>query len=90
MDRKPTFFALAIAALLLALAGLAGCEGYEARKAAHLKKGQELYDQGSIKKSELEFRNVLQIDPKHAESWFMLAKIADPSGSVTAADQTDP
>jgi|LNFM01.2.fsa_nt_gb tetratricopeptide (TPR) repeat protein len=61
-------------ALVVLLASLAACGGAEDRKAAYMEKGQALYDAGDYDKARLEFKNVLQIDPKDIPSRFMLAQ----------------
>ncbi len=61
--------------LLLTFAVLAaGCGGAEDRKAAYMEKGQSLYDQGNYEKARLEFKNVLQIDPKDVPARYALAQ----------------
>jgi len=61
-------------ALVVLLASLAACGGAEDRKAAYMEKGQALYDAGDYDKARLEFKNVLQIDPKDIPSRYMLAQ----------------
>ena len=61
-------------AIVFLLASLAACGGAEDRKAAYMEKGQALYDAGDYDKARLEFKNVLQIDPKDIPSRFMLAQ----------------
>lgn len=61
-------------ALVILLASLAACGGAEDRKAAYMEKGQALYDAGDYDKARLEFKNVLQIDPKDIPSRYMLAQ----------------
>jgi tetratricopeptide (TPR) repeat protein len=62
--------------LLGSVALTAGC-GQEDRAQSYLQRGLDLYDRGDLVKAQLEFRNVLQIDPKDAQAWFMLGKIAE-------------
>lgn len=66
-------------ALVMLLASLAACGGAEDRKAAYMEKGQALYDAGDYDKARLEFKNVLQIDPKDIPSRFMLAQTLEKS-----------
>ena len=61
-------------AFILLAASLAACGGAEDRKAAYMEKGQALYDAGDYDKARLEFKNVLQIDPKDIPSRYMLAQ----------------
>ena len=53
---------------------LGACGGAEDRKAAHMEKGQALFDAGNFEKARLEFKNVLQIDPKDIPARFALAQ----------------
>ncbi len=69
---------------LMSFAGLAvltwilvGCGGAEDRKAKYMERGQALFEEGDFVKAELEFKNVLQIDPKDAEALFMLGQTAE-------------
>lgn len=56
------------------VAALVACGGAEDRKTAHMEKGQALFDEGNFEKARLEFKNVLQIDPKDVPSRFALAQ----------------
>jgi tetratricopeptide (TPR) repeat protein len=56
------------------LALLVACGGAEDRKAAHMEKGQEMFDAGNYEKARLEFKNVLQIDPKDIPARYALAQ----------------
>jgi tetratricopeptide (TPR) repeat protein len=53
---------------------LAACGGAEDRKTAYLNKGQALFDEGNFEKARLEFKNVLQIDPKDLKARYALAQ----------------
>ena len=57
--------------------GLAACGGAEDRKAKYFERGKALFEEGNYVKAGLEFKNVLQIDPKHAEAWYMLGRVAE-------------
>ncbi|HHJ14072.1 MAG TPA: tetratricopeptide repeat protein, partial [Gammaproteobacteria bacterium] len=46
--------------------GLAGCGGKEERKAAYLERGKAYLAEKNFDKAKIEFKNVLQIDPKDA------------------------
>ena len=54
---------------------LSACGGEEGRKAAYLEKGKAYFEEGNYDKAKIEFRNVLQIDPKFAEGFYMMRKI---------------
>ncbi|TDJ69292.1 MAG: tetratricopeptide repeat protein [Proteobacteria bacterium] len=56
------------------LAALVACGGAENRKAAHLKKGELLFEAGNYEKARLEFKNVLQIDPTDIAARYALAQ----------------
>ncbi len=72
MTRRATYFAFLALCVLL----LAGC-GREGRAQAYLQRGLDLYAQGNLVKARLEFKNVLQIDPRNARAWFMLGQIEE-------------
>lgn len=57
-----------------ALVALMACGGAEDRKAAHMEKGQALFDEGNFEKARVEFKNVLQIDPKDIPARYALAQ----------------
>jgi tetratricopeptide (TPR) repeat protein len=63
---------------------LAGCSEAE-RKQSYFDRGMALYQAGNTVKARLEFRNVLQIDPKHPQAWLMLARIAEQQNDPRAA-----
>ena len=56
------------------LAAMMACGGAEDRKSAHMEKGQALFDEGYFEKARLEFKNVLQIDPKDIPARYALAQ----------------
>ena len=60
---------------VFAAAILAGCGGAEDRKARYMQRGVELFEAENFEKARLEFKNVLQIDPKDLEARYMLAQI---------------
>ena len=61
--------------LLVALSFIVvGCGGAESRKAKYLASAYEYYDQDDCKKAKLDFKNVLQIDPKDTFSRVGLAR----------------
>lgn len=74
--------------LLLSLctaATLMACDNQEERAQSYLERGIALYDEGNLVKARLELRNALQIDPKQAEAWLLLAKIAEQQEEWPAA-----
>ncbi|MGZ8242584.1 tetratricopeptide repeat protein [Methylomagnum sp.] len=64
------------AALCLA-AALLGCGGAEERKAEHLAKAIGFFDAQNQEKAAVEFKNVLQIDPKSAKPYYYLGRIEE-------------
>ena len=66
-----------LAVTVLISVQLAGCGGAEDRKAAYFERGQELAASGDFEKARVEFRNVLQIDPKDARAHFALAQVLE-------------
>lgn len=66
------FIKIFLLGLLFALLSACGAEG---RKQAYFDRGMELLEEGDIARARLEFKNVLQIDPKHARAWYELAEI---------------
>ena len=67
-----------LAALLVAFSvALVACGGKEERKAMHMEKGKAYYEQANYDKARVEVRNVLQIDPKNAEAYYLLGLIEE-------------
>jgi tetratricopeptide (TPR) repeat protein len=64
----------AVAAMTLILPG---CGGKQQRLAAHLEKGRSLLAQGDLDKARVEIKNVLQIDPKAAEAYYLAGLIEE-------------
>lgn len=57
--------------------GLVGCGGPEERKAKYRLKAQEYFEQGNYPKARVALRNVLKIDPKDAEAYFLYAQVEE-------------
>lgn len=69
---------LALFCLLLSVTGLfTGCGGAEERKAEHLERGIKFFEERNFDKAKVEFKNVLQIDPKVSKSYFYLGQIEE-------------
>ena len=60
---------------LLALA--VGCGGPEERKAKYRIKAQEYMQTGNFPKARVALRNVLKIDPKDSEAYFLYAQVEE-------------
>ncbi|WP_434130547.1 tetratricopeptide repeat protein [Methylocaldum sp. GT1BB] len=56
---------------------LTACGGAEERKAAHLARGLQYVEAQNLDKAKVEFKNVLQIDPKAASPYFYLGRIEE-------------
>jgi len=56
---------------------LNGCGGAEERKAEHLERGKKYFAEHNYDKAKVEFKNVLQIDPKTAQPYFYLGQIEE-------------
>jgi tetratricopeptide (TPR) repeat protein len=59
------------------LAWLSGCGGPEERKAKYRTHAQEYFQQGNFPKARVALRNVLKIDPKDAEAYFLYAEVEE-------------
>ena len=60
--------------IVVILCIVAGCGGAESRKAKYFASAQEYYKNDDCAKAELEFKNVLQIDPKDTDGRVGLAR----------------
>ena len=76
--------------LLALIALLVGCGGAEDRKSAYMDKGQAFFDDGNYEKARLEFKNVLQIDPKDLDGRYKLAQTMERLQDWRAAGRTLP
>jgi tetratricopeptide (TPR) repeat protein len=56
---------------------LSGCGGSEERKAEYLERGRKYFEEKNYDKAKVEFKNVLQIDPKTAKPYFYLGQIEE-------------
>ena len=75
MTKKSKLF---LSSLLLGALFLVGCSDSGGdRKAKYFQRGMELYEQGNFVKAQLEFKNVLQIDPKDVEAYYMFGQIEE-------------
>lgn len=68
----PRWFYVAVIAFLLI-----ACGGAEQRAGKHLERGAALYEEGDYVKARLEFKNVLQIQPKNVEALYLLGQTAE-------------
>ncbi len=70
-DSRPIIFALLLALILPA------CGGPQERKAHYRGKAQEYLRTGNFPKARVALRNVLKIDPKDAEAYFLVAQVEE-------------
>jgi len=57
--------------------GLVACGGPEERKAKYRLRAQEYFQEGNYPKARVALRNVLKIDPKDAEAYFLYAQVEE-------------
>ena len=79
MKRNPVFHfhIRSFVFLLLVLLLLTACSDTAERKQKYFDRGMDLYEQGNFTKARLEFKNVLQIDPKDADAHFMFGQLEE-------------
>ncbi|MDH5573494.1 MAG: tetratricopeptide repeat protein, partial [Gammaproteobacteria bacterium] len=58
---------------------LISCGGAEERKEKYLEKGKAYLEEKNIDKARIEFKNVLQIDPKFSDAYYYLGKVEEQS-----------
>lgn len=68
---------LRICILFLMTLLVVGCGGAESRKEKYLQKGKAYLEQKNYDKARIELRNVLQIDPKYAEGYYLLGLVEE-------------
>ncbi|MEN8180687.1 MAG: tetratricopeptide repeat protein [Pseudomonadota bacterium] len=73
---KRTLVSYLLSSLIVVLL-LSACSGTEDRKTKYFNRGMDLYEQGNYVKARLEFKNVLQIDPKDVQAYYMSAQIEE-------------
>jgi len=64
---------------------LAACDSAEDRKADYLKKAELLFVEGDYEKAQLEYKNVLQIDPQDVDAQYKLGLIMEQMQDFRAA-----
>ena len=56
---------------------LSACGGAEDRKEKYLEKGKVYLNDKNYEKARIEFKNVLQIDPKYAEAYYYMGQLSE-------------
>ncbi len=72
-------------AVVVAALVLVGCGGAQDRAAAHLARGKHYLEQKDYPKAKIEFKNVLQINPKSAQGYYYLGEVAEAGQHWSAA-----
>ena len=70
---------------LVTLTLLVACGDAEEQKAKYLERGKTYFAEENFEKARVEFKNVLQIDPKNIEARYMLAQIHEEKRNFRAA-----
>ena len=63
--------------ILVVAISLVACGGPEERKAKYLARAQEFLEAGNFPKTRVALRNVLKIDPKDADAYFLFAQVEE-------------
>jgi len=66
-----------IGILLLAVMTLAACGGPEAKKAKYFARAHEYMEAANYPKARVALRNVLKIDPKEGEAYYLFAQVEE-------------
>jgi len=69
-NKRKLVFTLMILSLFI-VSGLSGCSK-EAKKAKHWKRGEKYYSENKFREAIIEYKNVLQLDPKDATCRYKL------------------
>ncbi|MET0065939.1 MAG: tetratricopeptide repeat protein [Candidatus Thiodiazotropha sp.] len=68
---------LLIPLLISAVMMFSACSDKSARKKTYYDRGMDLFELGNYTKARLEFKNVLQIDPKDADAYYMFGLLEE-------------
>lgn len=66
-----------LTAVSILVVSLISCGGKEERKITYLEKGKVYMEEKNYEKARIEFKNVLQIDPKFAEAYFLMGQLEE-------------
>ncbi len=77
------FMKLTIVSVLVVF--LVACGGAEERKVKYLEKGKAYLEEKNYDKAKIEFKNVLQIDPKFADAYFYMGQLEEKNKELKKA-----
>ena len=66
-----------VATASVLVVALTSCGGAEDRKIKYLEKGKAYLAEKNYEKAKIEIKNVLQIDPKYAEAYYLMGRLND-------------
>lgn len=84
---RPAQTRLCVAFALMAVLGLAACEDSGKELQGHFDRALEYRNSGDMRAAVIELKNVLQIDPDHAEARWLLGRSYVALGDGTSADK---
>jgi tetratricopeptide (TPR) repeat protein len=76
-DREPVMkkITLLLGATFFFAVMLSACSSPEEKAASYIENAKSLFDEGKLKKAEIEYKNALQVNQNLADAWYGLAKI---------------
>ncbi len=83
MKFQHRMFNVAVTVIVVLL--VASCGGAEQRKAKYLERGKEYIAQENYDKAIVELKNVIQIDPKHAEAYYLVGQAEEKKQNMRQA-----
>jgi Tfp pilus assembly protein PilF len=82
---KSIFSISKVACLSLLVIAVASCGGKEDRVANYLEKGKGFLTENNLKKARIEFKNVLQIDPKFPQAYYYMGQLEEKNKELRKA-----
>jgi len=64
-------------AIMMLFVSIASCGGKEDRKIKYLEKGKVYLEEKNYDKAKIEFKNVMQIDPKFADAYYFMGRLEE-------------
>lgn len=71
--------------MAIVIASIVSCGGAEERKAKYLEKGKVYLQEKNYDKAKIEFKNVIQIDPKFADAYFYMGQLEERKSEIRKA-----